>query len=93
MDLIITAGREQCVNHQGYLSIVKCRRHGRVAQTPYTLTYSGRFEPISQMTYDSLKTDTVASSRIEEDENNRRIIEETKKMLLNGFKEQEDFSF
>ena len=93
MDLIITAGREQCVNHQGYLSIVKCRRHGRVAQTPYTLTYSGRFEPISQMTYDSLKTDTVASSRIEEDENNRRIVEETKKMLLNGFKEQEDFSF
>lgn len=93
MDLIITAGREQCVNHQGYLSIVKCRRHGRVAQTPYTLTFSGRFEPISQATYETLKSDLNPSSRIEEDENNKRIIEETKRMVVNGFKEQGDIEF
>lgn len=90
VDICITLGRDSCQNHQGYLSLCKVRRFGRANSCPYTLTASGRFQPIPLDTYNSLKEQSTYATMNKEEDNHRRIMEETQRLILTNFKEQSD---
>lgn len=87
-DIIIGFTREQCVNHQGFLSILKARRHGRPASVPYMLSFSGHIKVIDINTYESFKSQSTPMSPVEEEQNNNRIVEETKQLMLTNFQKQ-----
>lgn len=90
VDICIGFSKEPCVNHQGNLSILKCRRHGRPNNTPYTLSFSGHMKPIDIQTYNVLKERNEVVTSNEEDINNQKLLEETKRMMLTDFTTQSE---
>ena len=94
VDCVFSFSRDPLANNvMGYASILKCRRHGRVCSTPYILNMSGKVSAIDQSTYNAIRDGVQVVTDKEEDINHKRIIEETKRMIVNGFKEQGDIEF
>lgn len=93
-DIVASFTRDpQASNIMGYFSILKCRRHGRVCSTPYILNMSGKVSAIDISTYNVIRDGTEIITDKTENINHQRIVEETKKMMLNGFKEQKQIDF
>lgn len=92
VDCVFSFSRDpQASNIMGYASILKCRRHGRVCSTPYILNMSGKVSAIDQLTYNAIRDGNQVVTDKDEDLNNQRILEETKRMIINNFKVQGEF--
>jgi len=93
-DIVASFSRDpEAPNVMGYFSILKCRRHGRVCSVPYILNMSGKVSSVDINTYNAIKTGGQVMTDSQEDKNNARIIEETKKMIVNNFRVQEEIEF